>query len=149
VVHPQSVIHSMVEFVDGAIKAQLGVPDMRIPISYALTWPERWAAEFGHLEFTARNQLTFLEPDRDKYPALDLAYAALRTGGTAPAVLNAADEVAVELFLSKAISFIRIPQVIELALQRHRVIPNPNLSEILAADRETREWILGDAGQFH
>jgi 1-deoxy-D-xylulose-5-phosphate reductoisomerase len=145
VIHPQSVIHSMVEFADGSIKAQMGVPDMRIPIAYALTWPAHREADYGRLDFKVRNQLTFLEPDRDKHPALDLAYAALRMGGTAPAVLNAADELAVELFLSKKIPFIRIPALIESALKRHQPALNPGLDDILSADREAREWIIQEA----
>ncbi len=145
VVHPQSVIHSMIEFRDGSIKAQMGVPDMRIPIAYALTWPRHREADIGRLDFNVRNQLTFLEPDRKKHPALDLAYEALHEGGTAPAVLNAADESAVELFLSKKISFIRIPQLIESALKRHQPVLNPCLNDILSADRATREWIAREA----
>jgi len=144
VIHPQSVIHSMVEFVDGSVKSQMGVPDMRIPISYALTYPERWMENYGRLEFTDRKPLTFLDPDHEKYPALDLAYAALRAGGTMPAVLNAADEVAVDLFLSKKIVFTDIPPLIEKALRKHQPIADPNLEDVLWADRWTRDFLFKD-----
>ncbi|MBN2028719.1 1-deoxy-D-xylulose-5-phosphate reductoisomerase [bacterium] len=142
VIHPQSIIHSMVEFMDGSIKAQLGLPDMRTPISYALTYPERWAGDYGWMDFTRMNQLTFLPPDPEKYPALRLAYDALKVGGTAPAVLNAADEVAVDLFLSGRIQFNQITEIIDRVLQYHEVIVHPEFQEILNADRWTRKVIL-------
>ncbi len=142
VIHPQSIIHSMVEFVDGSIKAQLGLPDMRTPISYVLTYPERWAGHYGWTDFTQMNQLTFLPPDHEKYPALRLAYDALNAGGTAPAVLNAADETAVDLFLSERISFNQITQITDTVLQHHEVIVHPEFQEILNADRWARDIIL-------
>ncbi len=144
VIHPQSVIHSMVEFVDGSIKSQMGVADMRIPISYALTYPERWSEDYGRLDFFNCKPLTFLKPDHEKYPALGLACEALRAGGTAPAVLNAADEVAVDLFLSKKIAFTEIPRLIEKALLKHQPVTGPNLEDVLRADQWTRDYLSKD-----
>src|SRR5574341_348252 len=119
-IHPQSIIHSMVEFVDGSIKAQMGVPDMRLPIQYALTYPDRLPNQFPRLDFASWQQLTFQEPDLEKFVCLRLAYAALREGGTAPAVLNAANEEAVNAFLRDAIRFDQIASVVDHALQRHQ-----------------------------
>lgn len=115
-IHPQSIIHSMVEFKDGSVKAQLSIPDMKLPIQYALTYPERYPSQFRRIDFAELGQMTFLQPDRGKFECLGLAYRALKMGGTAPAVLNAANEIAVELFLSRKISFDRIPHIIEYAL---------------------------------
>ncbi len=143
VVHPQSIIHSMVEFVDGSIKAQLGVPDMRIPIQYALTFPDRSPASYGKVNFAALRQMTFFEPDREKFRCLGLAYQALRTGGTAPAVLNAANEVAVELFLEGNLPFSSIPDIIDQALCNHKSVDHPRLEDIVRADKETRERLRG------
>ena len=144
VIHPQSVIHSMVEFADGSIKAQMGVPDMRIPILYALTYPERWAGEYGRMDFTRAHELTFFPPDMERFPALDLAYEALRRGGTASAVLNGADEVAVDLFLRGRIGFLQIPEIIRKAMDLHDIIPDPAIEDILEADRWTREIVLSE-----
>ena len=141
VVHPQSIIHSMVEFVDGSIKAQLGVPDMKIPIQYALTYPERSPAAYGKVDFAALKQMTFFEPDRQKFRCLGLAYQALTMGGTAPAVLNAANEVAVSMFLEGDLPFSSIPEVIEKALCDHKPVLHPRLEDIVRADRETREQV--------
>ena len=141
VVHPQSIIHSMVEFVDGSIKAQLGIPNMKIPIQYALTYPERSPASFGKVDFAALGQLTFFEPDREKFRCLGLAYEALRAGGTAPAVLNAANEVAVGLFLDGKLPFASIPDVIEQALCRHTPVHHYRLEDIIRVDKETREHL--------
>lgn len=141
VIHPQSIIHSMVEFIDGSIKAQLGCPDMKIPIQYALTYPERLPLDVKSVNFPQLQSLTFMEPDREKFRCLQLAYDALALGGTAPAVLNAANEVAVSAFLEKKITFDRIPQLIErsLSLQRnHRV---PEIEQTIEADRMTREFV--------
>jgi len=113
VIHPQSVIHSMVEFIDGSIKAQLGVPDMKIPIQYALTYPERKHANYGQVDFVKLGQMTFLEPDLDKFECLKIAYEVAKLGGTYPTVLNAANEVAVEAFLNRKIKFTMIPEVIK------------------------------------
>ncbi len=141
VVHPQSIIHSMVEFVDGSVKAQLGIPDMKIPIQYALTYPERFPMSYGRVDFAALGQMTFFEPDREKFRCLGLAYQALRAGGTAPAVLNAANEVAVGLFLDGKLPFSSIPDVIEQALCHHKPVQRLRLEDIVQADRETREQV--------
>ncbi|HUN66074.1 MAG TPA: 1-deoxy-D-xylulose-5-phosphate reductoisomerase [Bacteroidota bacterium] len=138
VIHPQSVIHSMVEFVDGSIKAQLGVPDMKIPIQYALSWPERIHAPGSRIDFATVGEMTFLPPDTEKFECLTLAYEALRSGGTAPTVLNAANEVAVEEFLAGRINFTGIPRIIEDALGRMPAAGDPTLDEIIDCDRTTR-----------
>ncbi|HTY37686.1 MAG TPA: 1-deoxy-D-xylulose-5-phosphate reductoisomerase [Bacteroidota bacterium] len=141
VIHPQSIIHSMVEFVDGSVKAQLGIPDMKIPIQYALTYPERWPMNGSRVDFPELQSMTFFKPDRDKFRCLGLAYDALALGGTAPAVLNAANEVAVHSFLNRGISFDKIPTVIERALALHKTRTNPDIDDIIEADRETRAFV--------
>jgi 1-deoxy-D-xylulose-5-phosphate reductoisomerase len=141
-VHPQSVVHSMVEFVDGSVLAQLGPTDMRIAIQYALTYPERWACPLPSLDLRQLACLEFLEPDRDKFASLRLCYDALRKGGTAPAVLNAANEVAVEAFLDRAISFTDIAAVIAAVLEDHKVQDASSLETVLLADRWARESAL-------
>ena len=141
VIHPESIIHSMVVFVDGSVKAQLGVPDMRLPIQYALFFPERRPSDFERLDFARLQSLTFFEPDLDKFPCLGLALEALKSGGTAPAVLNGANEAAVHLFLSEKIPFTRIPQLIEAALEKHSQKSNPGIDDILQADRWSREFV--------
>jgi len=141
VIHPQSVIHSMVEFIDGSIKAQLGVPDMKIPIQYALTYPERKHANYGQVDFVKLGQMTFLEPDLDKLECLKIAYEVAKLGGTYPTVLNAANEVAVEAFLNRKIKFTMIPEVIKKAIDAHKPKFNPDLDDILTADSETRKFV--------
>lgn len=141
VVHPQSIIHSMVEFVDGSVKAQLGIPDMKIPIQYALTYPSRSISKFPRVHFPTLNEMTFFEPDKEKFPCLQIAYDALNEGGTIPAVMNAANEVAVAKFLKSEITFTQIPKIISTAMEKHSNIANPTLEEIVATDRETRESI--------
>lgn len=141
VIHPQSIVHSMVEFVDGSIKAQMGVPDMRIPISYALTFPDRWPETYSLMDFKKHWQLEFFPPDLEKFRALYLAYEALRMGGTAPAVFNGADELAVQLFLEGRIGFHQIVEIIEEALRNHDIVKSPNLDDILQADRSVKERI--------
>jgi len=141
VIHPQSIIHSMVEFIDGSIKAQLGLPDMKIPIQYALTYPERSAMNGGRVDFPKLQSMTFFQPDKIKFRCLQLAYDALATGGTAPAVLNAANEIAVEAFLDKRISFKQIPELIDRALGDHTPHRSPELQDILEADQTTREFV--------
>ena len=138
-VHPGSVVHSMVEFVDGSFKAQLGVTDMRAPIQYALTWPERRAAELPSFDPVAAGPLVFEEPDLQRFPCLSLAYAALSAGGAAPAVLNAANEVAVAAFLEGRAGFLDIPAVVEAALERHAGPPAASLDELRAAARRARD----------
>jgi 1-deoxy-D-xylulose-5-phosphate reductoisomerase len=146
VIHPQSIVHSMVEFADGSVKAQLSIPDMRFPIQYALFYPQRVPNNLlPHLDFlnisdaSATSALTFEPPDRGKFPCLRLALEAGRRGGTCPAVLSAADEVAVELFLDGRIGFTDIPRLVADALEQHRSIADPSLDDIIAAD----EWARG------
>jgi 1-deoxy-D-xylulose-5-phosphate reductoisomerase len=141
VVHPQSIVHSMVEFVDGSVIAQLGIPDMRIPIAYALTYPERLANALPRLDLTQIGTLTFEPPDFQRFPCLRLGFEAIRACGTLPAVLNAANETTVEAFLHEKIHFVDIPAVIEETLQRHNVrsIAEGNIEIILDADRWARE----------
>lgn len=141
VIHPQSIVHSMVEFADGSIKAQLSPPDMRLPIQYALFYPERLSSKLPRLDFSNIGSLTFEPPDMGKFPCLQLALEAGRKGGTYPAVLSAADEVAVELFLEHRIGFLDIAKLVEEALEEHQSIPNPSLEEILAADAWARERV--------
>jgi 1-deoxy-D-xylulose-5-phosphate reductoisomerase len=139
VVHPQSIVHSMVEFVDGSIIAQLSSTDMRVPIQYALSYPERYATHTKYLNLSEISRLTFEEPDRGKFPCLELAYESIRLGGTAPAVLSVANEVAVEAFLQEKIGFMDIPKCIESALNKHRVLTGADLDSILAVEEETRK----------
>jgi 1-deoxy-D-xylulose-5-phosphate reductoisomerase len=137
-VHPQSIVHSMVAFADGAVKAQLGVPDMKVPIQYALSHPARWPAPHERLDWAELTRLDFEQPDTSKFPCLRLAYEALEAGGSAPAALNAANEVAVDLFLDKKITFLDIARVIEDTLERVRVIDAPTLDDLHAVDAEAR-----------
>ena len=141
VIHPQSVIHSMVEFTDGSVKAQLAVPDMRLPIEYALTWPDRGPAVAAPLDFLTMPPLTFEAPDTENFPGLALAYEAGRTGGTLPTVYNAANEWAVAQFLAGRIGYLDIAGSIEKAMQAHTVTPEPDLDAVLAAEKWTREWL--------
>ena len=142
-IHPQSIIHSMVEFIDGSIKAQLSCPDMRLPIQYALSYPERLAnPQLPRLDWSSINRLTFEQPDLDAFPCLKLAIEAGKKGGTYPAVLCAADEVAVELFLSRRIKFNEIASLIEQVLVQHEATPHPTIEEITASDAWAREEVL-------
>jgi 1-deoxy-D-xylulose-5-phosphate reductoisomerase len=141
VIHPQSVIHSMVEFVDGSIKAQLGVPDMKIPIQYALTYPDRSASVYDRVNFERLREITFFKPDRDKFRCLDLAYDALSRGGTCPAIMNAANEMAVQAFLDHRITFEKIPLTIQSAMDHVAVNLHPSLEEIFEADSITRHFV--------
>ena len=138
VVHPQSIIHSAVSYRDGSMMAQMGAQDMRIPIQLALTWPERYANPFRRISLADVGSLTFEKPDHSVFRCLSLAYGALRMGGTAPAVLNAANEKAVEAFLGRRIPFARIPDVVEQVLARHTAVPSPDLEAIAWADAEAR-----------
>lgn len=138
-IHPKSVIHSMVEFVDGSVIAQLGIPDMRIPIAYALSFPARMLRQDASLDFLKATPLEFFQPDPDRFPCLKLACDAGRAGGTLPVVLNGANEVAVEAFLEGKIKFTQMPVVIAETLSRHRSFSSPALEEILAADRWSRQ----------
>jgi 1-deoxy-D-xylulose-5-phosphate reductoisomerase len=139
VVHPQSIVHSMVELVDGSVLAQLGHSDMRLPIQYAVTWPERVANSLPPLDLAAMGRLEFEAPRREDFPALDLAVKAGTLGGTCPAVLNAANEVAVEAFLAGRIAFTRIWRTVAQVLDQISVSPQPDLATILQADSEARQ----------
>ena len=142
VIHPQSVIHSIVEFIDGSSKAQLSMPDMRIPIQYALSYPERWQGQQpSALDYVKLGSLKFEAVDYNRFPCLTLAREAGIKGGTYPAVLSAADEVAIELFLNKRIRFPDIPTLIAAALDGHRVTYHPSLEDIFAADEWAREMV--------
>ena len=141
-VHPQSIIHSMVEFQDGSVMAQLGIPDMRVPIAYALSYPQRLPNNLPSLDLTAIGQLTFFKPDEEKFRCLYLAKLAMQKGGTMPAVLNAANEVAVAQFLDKKIAFNQIPELVEAAMQAHDPVTPRSLEEITEADRWARAFAL-------
>jgi 1-deoxy-D-xylulose-5-phosphate reductoisomerase len=140
VIHPQSIVHSMVEFIDGSIIAQLGITDMRLPIQYACSYPERWPAlSLPALDLTKSGPLDFHTPARDRFPCLDLAYRALRTGGTSPVVLNAANEVAVEYFLDGKLGFTAIPRVIKETMDAHDVHDVTTVEMVRRVDRWARE----------
>jgi 1-deoxy-D-xylulose-5-phosphate reductoisomerase len=139
-IHPQSIIHSLVEFVDGSVIAQLGVPDMRLPIAYALTYPRRLPLSAPPLDLGQIAQLTFEEPDLERFPSLRLGYEAARTGGTLPAVLNAANEVAVAAFLEDRLSFLGIPRVVEETMGAHNSMPIQDLAHVLGVNRWAREY---------
>ena len=139
-VHPQSIVHSAVEYEDGAIMAQMGEPDMRVPIQYALTYPERAANTFPKIDFTKHSTLTFSHPDTETFPCLSLAYRALEAGGTMPAVLNGANEIAVEKFLSGKIGFLEIPTLIEKTMNAYTVQESRTLGDLLKADKWAREF---------
>lgn len=141
VVQPQSIIHSMVEFCDGAVMAQLGTPDMRLPIQYALYYPERRYLEGERLDFRRLTQITFEEPDMEMFEGLPLALRAARAGGSMPTVFNAANERAVAKFLKGEIGFLDIYEIIRASMERHRVISDPGLEEVLQTEQETYEWI--------
>lgn len=140
-IHPQSIIHSAVEYVDGGIMAQLGVPDMKLPIQYALFYPDRRPMDIGRVDFFKLKQLTFEEPDTDTFRGLALAYQAAGRGGSLPTVFNAANEKAVSLFLQKKISFLQIPELIEASMEAHRVVDDPTVEQILEAEAATYEYI--------
>mgnify|MGYP001043893801 FL=1 len=144
VIHRQSIIHSMVEFRDGAVIAQLGTPDMRLPIRYALTYPRRAASALPALDLLSCPPLTFAPPDLQAFPCLKLAMDCARTGGTSCAVLNGANEAAVDLFRREEIAFGRIPELVENALNSIPVKSNPSLEDILEADRQAREAVYSD-----
>jgi 1-deoxy-D-xylulose-5-phosphate reductoisomerase len=138
VVHPQSVVHSMVEFVDGSMLAQLSTPDMCLPIQYALTYPDRAASDRVHTSLAKLGRLTFEEPDPERFPALELARKAGEVGGTLPAVLNAANEVAVDAFVNRRINFPEISATVRRTMERHSLVPHANLQQILEADAWAR-----------
>jgi 1-deoxy-D-xylulose-5-phosphate reductoisomerase len=138
IIHPQSIVHSMVAYRDGSIIAQMGIPDMKGAIAYAISYPERLPLNQPLPDFEGIGALTFEKPDVEKFPCLALAYRAIRVGGTLPAVLNAANEVAVSAFLNERISFVQIPEMIQRAMETHSAIESPSLSEILEADQWAR-----------
>lgn len=137
-VHPQSIIHSMVQFSDGAIKAQLGVPDMKVPIMYALSYPNRLVSPFPRLNFDDYSSLTFEKPDLKVFRNLNIAYQAIAKGGNTPCIMNAANEIAVQSFLSEKISFLQLPDVIEHTIQKINYIANPTLDDYFNTDKESR-----------
>ena len=142
VIHPQSIIHSLVQFVDSSIKAQLGLPDMKLPIQYALTFPERFQNDFERTSLPEIGSLTFFEPDLTKFKCLKLAFQAINEGGIAPCILNAANEVAVVKFLNKEIKFSHIPLLINKALDRVENCFSPDLETIFEYDKKTREYVI-------
>lgn len=144
IIHPQSIIHSFVEFKDGSVLAQMASPDMRLPISYALSYPERLGLEFSKLNLLKSEPLSFKKPDLKLFPCLRLAYDAAGRGGSAPVVLNAANEAAVELFLKSKIKFLDIPKIIERAIEEHKFIKDPDLGLILELDKEIKRRIYGE-----
>lgn len=141
-VHPQSIVHSMVSFTDGSTKAQLGIPDMKVPIQYALSYPDRWPAPNPRLDWTEIRCLDFEQPDVEKFPCLSLAYDALHAGGSAPAVLNAANEAAVSLFLNGRIRFTDIPFLIGAALESIAAGAAATLEDLIAIDKQTRAFVV-------
>jgi 1-deoxy-D-xylulose-5-phosphate reductoisomerase len=141
VIHPQSIIHSMVGFVDGSFKAQLSMPDMKLPILYALTYPNRLSYNGVTTDFKKINQMTFFEPDFNKFRCLKLAYDVIEIGGTAPCILNAANEIAVEKFLEGKIKFLQIPEIILRALEKIKAEKSASLETIVEADFLTRDFL--------
>ena len=138
VVHPQSVIHSMVQFEDGAVKAQLGMPDMRLPIQYAFSYPDRISSSFDRLDFSQCTNLTFEQPDTKRFRNLALAYEAMYRGGNMPCILNAANEVVVAAFLQDRIGFLQMSDVIEQTMRKASFIVNPSYEDYVATDTEAR-----------
>lgn len=149
VVHPQSIIHSMVQFADGSIKAQLGVPDMRLPIQYALTYPERAKSSFGRVDFSVTRELTFEEPDRKTFRNLQLAYEAVAQGGNMPCILNAANEVAVEAFLQGKLAFTAMPDLIGETMQQVAFVGRPSMDDFIETDRVSREFARNYLNKLH
>lgn len=139
VIHPQSVIHSMVEFEDGSVKAQMGLADMRLPIQYALTYPERFKTNFPKFNILDFPNLSFLKPDMETFPCLSLAYQAIQKGGNMPTIMNAANEIAVEAFLRGGIGFLEIPEIIANAMSKYNFIAKANVNDFFETDKEVRE----------
>jgi 1-deoxy-D-xylulose-5-phosphate reductoisomerase len=148
IIHPQSVIHSMVAYRDGSVIAQLGIPDMKVAIAYALSYPQRLPLRQPLPKFDGSQTLTFEQPDLGKFPCLALAFRACEVGGTLPAVLNAANEVAVGAFLNQSIGFVDIPAVVEQTMGEHHIISSPELQDILEADRWARKQAEGEIGRL-
>jgi 1-deoxy-D-xylulose-5-phosphate reductoisomerase len=142
IVHPQSIIHSFVHFADGSVKAQLGVPDMRVPILYALTGPRRFVSDLPRLDFTKHCALTFVKPDTDKFRNLTLAFNAMRKGGNMPCIMNAANEIAVDAFLKEKIGFMEMAEIVEYTMENSTFITSPGLESLELTDAEARETAL-------
>ena len=143
VIHPQSIIHSMVEYVDGSVLAQLGNPDMRTPIAHAMAWPDRIDSGVSSLDIVATAQLDFEAPDLERFPCLALAMQAARLGGSAPTVLSAANEVAVEAFLDRKITFTQIPEIVAEALNQSEITEPDTLEAVQLCDQQARQYALG------
>lgn len=140
IIHPQSIIHSLVQFADGSLKAQMGLPDMKLPIQYALAYPYRLSSSFPRFNFSQYPSLTFEKPDTETFRCLNLAYEALKKAGNMPCILNAANEIAVHEFLTEKISFLQIPEIIETCMQNISYIKNPSFEDYLQTDHETRKY---------
>ena len=147
VIHPESILHSAVEYQDGAVMGQLGMPDMKLPIQYALFYPDRRPMDSGRVDFFKLGQLTFEKPDTETFRGLALAYRAAEAGGTLPTVFNAANEKAVALFLQKKITFLQIPELIERSMEQHKVIADPTVEQILETEASTYEYIKEKFGE--
>jgi 1-deoxy-D-xylulose-5-phosphate reductoisomerase len=139
IIHPQSIVHSLVQFEDGSIKAQLGLPDMRLPIQYALFYPQRTKSNFPRFDFASHANLTFEKPDAENFPAIGLAYQAMKKGGNMPCILNASNEVAVAAFLKDEIGFLDIPAVVEKCIVKATFLAKPNLKDYIESDAEARK----------
>jgi 1-deoxy-D-xylulose-5-phosphate reductoisomerase len=145
VIHPQSIVHSLVQFVDGSIKAQLGLPDMKLPIQYAMTYPDRIFSTFNRFDFNLQHQLTFSPPDTSLFRNLSLAYEALRQGGNVACTMNAANEIAVDAFLKGKLSFMKMPEIIEQTMSKISYIAHPSIDDYIGCDREARlyaQWLV-------
>jgi len=149
IIHPQSIIHSFVHFADGSVKAQLGVPDMRVPILYALSYPERLQSDLPRLQLTECKSLTFIDPDIKKFRNLSLAYDALRKGGNAPCILNAANELAVIAFLEEKIGFMQMPEIVQYTLEQCIYSPSPDLNFLEISDSNARETAINFINKLH
>ena len=147
VVHPQSIIHSMVQYVDGAVIAQLGTPDMKLPIQYALFYPDRRPMHGKKLDFYELGSISFEKPDMETFTGLKLALSAMKKGGSMPTVYNAANERAVSLFLNRKIAYLQIPELIEEAMDQHKVIPNPSVEQILETEKQVYEFLNKEVQQ--
>jgi len=146
VIHPQSIVHSMVEYIDSSVIAQMSNPDMRLPIAYAIFYPERVTSGNGHLDLMKAGRLDFFEPDYEKFPLLKLASDVARTGKTVPAVYNAANEIAVEAFLNNTVGFMKIPDIVTKTVKNHTPVDNPSLDDIIEADRWARMTASKEVG---
>jgi 1-deoxy-D-xylulose-5-phosphate reductoisomerase len=149
IVHPQSVIHSFVHFADGSVKAQLGVPDMRVPILYALTCPRRFVSDLPRLDFKKHSTMTFIQPDFEKFRNLTLAYTAMKKGGNIPCIMNAANEIAVDAFLNEKIGFLDMPDVVEYTMENSVFLPSPGLYSLELSDAGARDMALNYINKLH